>query len=386
VTQSSITPPTSPLSVAILGATGAVGQRFIQQLEKHPWFKITRLFASPRSAGKPYGEAVNWVLDRPLSADLAQLQVEALPLAGEGLGETRIAFSALTADLAGEVETQLAASGVHVFSNASSHRMDSLVPLVVPEVNPDHLELVPEAARQGGSIITNPNCSTIGLVMALGPLLRNYGIRRVSVVTEQALSGAGLVDGGFMKLENNVLPLVSGEEEKLATETGKLLGTLEDTPEGLRVRHARFPVSATCTRVPVRDGHLICVSVELEQAATREELLQTWSEFRASAQELKLPSAPAHPLIVLDAPDAPQPALHCDLEGGMAASIGRLRPDTLFGEPAKSTKRRGWKFITLSHNTVRGAAGGSVLNAELWLASGGLSNGKGDPKRSSASR
>lgn len=361
-------PPRSPIPVAVLGATGAVGQRFLAQLADHPWFQIVRLFASPRSAGKPYRQAVSWVLESPMPPTLGALQVEALPDCSQGLGEVRIAFSALGAELAGSLELELSKAGVQVFSNASSHRMDPAVPLVVPEVNPDHLALASREQSEQGGIITNPNCSTIGLVMALGPLQHAFGLRRVSVVTEQALSGAGLIGGAFMQLQDNVLPFVPGEEEKLATETGKLLGKLEDSINGPRVVHADFPVSATCTRVPVRDGHLICVSIELEQPATGEELLKLWSEFRGLPQKLQLPSAPKRPLIVLEAQDAPQPALHRDLEAGMAASIGRLRPDTLYGEPLGTTSRRGWKFITLSHNTIRGAAGGSVLNAELWLA------------------
>jgi aspartate-semialdehyde dehydrogenase len=365
--QPSFVPPGAPLPVAILGATGAVGQRFLAQLADHPWFRVARLFASPRSAGKPYGEAVTWVLETPMPEIFRQMNVEALPKPGEGLGETRIAFSALAADLAKKVERDLSTAGVQVFSNASSHRMDPTVPLVVPEINPDHLGLLRENNDGRGVIITNPNCSTIGLVMAIGPLQRTFGLRRVGVVTEQALSGAGLVNGGFMKLEDNVIPFVKGEEEKLATETGKLLGTLERTGNGPKIRHADFPVSATCTRVPVRDGHMICVSVELEQSATREELLRCWSEFQGRPQELQLPSAPLQPLIVFDAEDAPQPALHRDLQGGMAASIGRLRAEALYGEATEDSSRRGWKFITLSHNTIRGAAGGSVLNAELWL-------------------
>ncbi|MFT7487055.1 MAG: aspartate-semialdehyde dehydrogenase [Candidatus Paceibacteria bacterium] len=356
-------PPPSPLPVAILGATGAVGQRFLCCLKNHPWFRIERLFASPRSAGKTYAEAVSWVLPEPIPTAFATLEVEALPAAGAGLGIVRLAFSALDAGLAKDVESDLARSGITVFSNASSHRMDEQVPLVVPEINPGHLALGRQACTNGGAIITNPNCSTIGLVLAIGPLHEPFGIRRVSVVTQQARSGAGLVAGSFMELENNVLPFIPGEEAKLATETLKLLGELK---EG-RIAPASFPVSATCTRVPVTEGHLICVSIELENPVTREELIKTWTQFRSLPQTLNLPTAPVRPVHWLEANDAPQALLHADLEDGMAISIGRLRPETLFGEPIEEPRRRGWKFITLSHNTIRGAAGGSVLNAELWL-------------------
>jgi aspartate-semialdehyde dehydrogenase len=373
-------PPSAPpikLPVAILGATGAVGQRFLALLADHPWFTIKHLIASDRSAGKTYAEATQWVLETPMPSQFAGMTVEQLDL--DRLGGITIAFSALSASIAGDIETRLAAAGLIVFSNAAPHRMAPDVPLVIPEVNPDHLFLVGSQDHSNdGAVITNPNCSTVGLVLALAPLYRAFGIRRVSVVTEQALSGAGLVNGALMHLEDNVIPFIPGEEEKLAQETGKLLGKLkvsgsstsdaEAVPD-VDIEHASFPVSATCTRVPVRDGHLLAISLELETPASAQQIQEAWTNFRGLPQERELPSAPAAPLHVLEEQDAPQPSKHRNLEGGMAASIGRLRPDLFYGEEAgPEDARRGWKFITLSHNTVRGAAGGSILNAETWLA------------------
>lgn len=361
------------IPVAILGATGAVGQRFVAMLAGHPWFVVKHLFASERSAGKTYAQATNWILETALPIEFAEHPVESLDLDELGdLGGVAIAFSALSAAVAGEIETSLASAGLLVFSNAGNHRMDRDVPLVVPEVNADHLALAScQSHASNGAIITNPNCSTIGLVLSLAPLHHAFGIRRVSLVTSQALSGAGLVNGALLKLDDNVIPFIGGEEEKLATETGKILGdlNLETAKDGMplfEIESASFPVSATCTRVPVTNGHLLSVSVELEEPASEEEVLDAWRNFKGIPQDRELPTAPAAPLHVLDDKDGPQPAKHRDLENGMAASVGRLRPDAFYGE--SGPKQRGWKYITLSHNTIRGAAGGSLLNAELWLA------------------
>jgi aspartate-semialdehyde dehydrogenase len=360
--------PKTSIPVAILGATGAVGQRFLALLDGHPWFRVERLFASEKSAGKTYREAVNWVLETPLPEQFAGLGVEILN--PDDLGGLVVAFSALSSDVAGELETSVADAGLLVFSNAANHRMDPNVPLVVPEVNPDHFALA--TGQQGlGVIVTNPNCSTVGLVLALAPIYRAFGLRRVSVVSQQALSGAGLIDGKFMELEGNVIPYIRGEEVKLATEPGKLLGEIManlgdgSLPE-FELEHAEFPVSATCTRVPVANGHLLAVQVEFEEPVTKDEVLAAWSNFRGLPQTEKLPSAPELPVHYLEEESAPQPAQHVNLEAGMAASVGRLRPDGLFGEVGP--RRRAWKFITLSHNTIRGAAGGSILNAELWFS------------------
>jgi len=378
-------PPTrTPQPVALLGATGAVGQRFVAQLAGHPWFRLARLFASEKSAGRTYGEAAPWNLETMLPEEAATLRVEAATpealaaLATEGIA---VAFSALDASFAEELERACAAGGTHVFSNAASHRLDPRVPLVVPEVNAEHLALFGEqvwhhpAARAGrvsGQLVTNPNCSTIGLTLALAPLIARFGLRRVGLVSLQALSGAGLVDGRLRTLVDNVIPFIAGEEEKLAVETRKILGRLgAGTP--LVIEPSHVSVSATCTRVPVTDGHTLVVSIELEEPATASELRALFATFRARPQELGLPSAPGQPVHYLAEDDAPQPMLHRNLEAGMAASVGRLRPETLFGEPSLQNDeraRRGWKFVTLSHNTIRGAAGGSLLNAELAHATG----------------
>ena len=375
-------PPATPRSVALLGATGTVGQRFCALLEDHPQFRLERLFASERSAGLPYESAVRWLGESSCPERLRGIQVEqATPEALARLGSdgVSIVFSALDASVAEELERACAAGGAAVFSNASSHRMHPHVPLVVPEVNGEHLALMQgqawqHAAAEGtgsGSIVTNPNCSTIGLTLALAPLLRKFGLSRVQLVSLQALSGAGLVNGEPLRIENNIVPFISSEEDKLASESRKILGALNEGPEpGIQL--SDVTVSATCTRVPVMDGHTLCVSVELDEPATAEDLRKCWASFEAAPQEMKLPSAPQPLVHVLDEQDGPQPARQVDLGGGMAISVGRLRPEALYGEDTQTAEspRRGWKFITLSHNLVRGAAGGSLLNAELALATG----------------
>lgn len=333
------------IPVSVLGATGSVGQRFLSLLADHPWFEPVDLRASERSAGKPYREAARWSLGTPIPESVANLLVQPLaaPLS------TGLVFSALDASVAGPVETQFAEAGALVVSNAKSHRMDSLVPLVVPEINADHLEL----ARQqpyDGALVTNPNCSTIGVAIALEPLRRAFGLRRVSVVTMQALSGAGLSGVPGMETADNVIPYIGGEEEKLETEMGKLFG--EYSPSG--IAPSELVVSAQCNRVSVIDGHTACVSVEFEREVEAAEIIRAWNTFEAEPQRANLPLAPAKPTHYLEGLDAPQPKLHRDLDKGMAVSIGRLRACPIMQ----------WKFVCLSHNTLRGAAGGSLLVAE----------------------
>lgn len=341
------------IPVAVLGATGSVGQRFVSLLDRHPWFELTTVAASAKNAGRPYGEAVRWDSARPLPAPAAAL---VLTNAASRVAEPLV-FSALDAQVAGEIESACAAAGALVVSNAASHRMDRDVPLLVPEVNPGHLDLLQQQSWKGG-LITNPNCSTIGLVLALAPLQRAFGVRRVHVVTMQALSGAGSAGVSAMAALDNLIPYIPGEEEKLATETARILGRLADG----EVHPAPITVSAQCNRVAVLDGHTECVSVELNTPATRDQILAAWKEFRGPPQELNLPSAPTHPTLYLDAPDAPQPRLHRDLEAGMTCTLGRLQPCPVLG----------WRFICLSHNTLRGAAGGALLAAELAVARGSL--------------
>lgn len=330
--------------VAVLGATGTVGQRLLTLLEDHPWFELTALTASERSQGKRYRDAVRWVQATPLPERFATMEV--LPTAPPL--DCPIVFSALDGSVAGDVETAFAQAGHLVVSNAKSHRLDPDVPLVIPEVNPAHLELARRSPHAPGAIVTNPNCSTIGLVLALKPLADAFGIKKVSVVTMQAISGAGLPGVAGYEIADNVVPYIPGEEDKMQAETRKILGDDD------------LILSAQCNRVPVLDGHLQCVAVELDRKADETAVRDAWERFEAEPQKLGLPSAPKRPIHYLEGCAAPQPRLHRDLDKGMAVSIGRLRPCPLFD----------YKFVTLSHNTLRGAAGGTLLLAELAVARG----------------
>ena len=343
------------IPVAVLGATGSVGQRFVSLLADHPWFEPVVMAASERSVSKRYDQAVHWIQARPLPSRLAALTVQPC----RPSRHVRLAFSALDAAVAGAIEEEFAQAGCMVVSNASSHRLDPTVPLLVPEVNPDHLELTSGQPFGAGAIITNPNCSTIGLVMALAPLHAAFGLAAVQVTTLQAVSGAGLPGVPSMEMIDNVIPYIGGEEEKMETETLKILGALS----GSTIEPASFPISAQCTRVGVIDGHTECVSVKFERAATLDEVRAAWNGFVSEPQQRQLPSAPAKPVHLLTGDDGPQPRLHRDLERGMAVSVGRLRPCNVLDI----------KFVTLSHNTVRGAAGGAILAAELAVARGLLS-------------
>lgn len=345
--------PDNRVPVGVLGATGSVGQRFVRLLHEHPWFRVAAVTASARSAGRPYGEAVQWAQEENLPREIAELEV--LPTR-PGF-DAPLVFSALDASVAGEVESRFASEGVFVVSNARSHRMDPDVPLLVPEANPDHLDLLEsQSFPDGGGIVTNPNCSTIGLILPLRALHDAFGVRQVHVVTLQAISGSGIPGIPSMQILDNVVPYISGEEEKLERETLKILGRLENGG----VRNAEFVVSAQCTRVPVFDGHLEMVSIGLERPADPEDANEVLRSFRGVPQEMELPSAPAQPIHVLEGEDHPQPRLHRNLEGGMAVSVGRVRPCSLFS----------LKMGLLSHNTVRGAAGGALLCAELAVAQG----------------
>lgn len=340
--------------MAVAGATGSVGQRFVSLLAEHPGFEVKALTASGRSAGRPYRESVRWMQSTPIPTSVADVVLGVTePAAVAGC---RIVFSALDGDVAGDAEIAFARAGHVVVSNARSHRMDPGVPLVVPEVNPDHVELAKRQPYGNGALLTNPNCSTIGLVMALKPLVDAFGVEAVHVVTLQALSGAGIPGVPGMLTVDNVIPYIGGEEEKIETETRKILGRLAD--DGIRDADVR--VSAACNRVAVIDGHLECVSVKLKSKATSDDVLRAWREFVGEPQRLGLPSAPDRVIHVLPGEADPQPRLHRDLGRGMAASVGRLRPCPLLD----------FKFVTLSHNTLRGAAGGSILLAELAAARG----------------
>jgi aspartate-semialdehyde dehydrogenase len=344
------------IDVAILAATGSVGQRFVQLLAGHPWFRIAELVASDRSAGKRYAEAVNWRISAAPPQEVRDLVVKHI----EEPINSPIVFSALPGGVAGPIEEALAAEGKKVFTNARDHRMDPDVPLLIPEVNPDHARAI-ERQRQlrgwrEGFIVANPNCSTIHLVLALKPIHDAFGIERGIVTTLQASSGAGYPGVPSLDLIDNVIPYIGGEEEKIEAESRKILGrwidgTFEDAP---------IVLSAHCNRVPVRDGHLETVSLDLHRSATPAEVIDVLRAFRARPQELELPSAPRHPVIVLDEPDRPQPVLDRDAERGMASVVGRVRPCSVFDI----------RFVVLGHNTIRGAAGASVLNAELFYREG----------------
>ena len=336
--------------VAVLGATGTVGQRFIALLDRHPWFNLVALTASERSVGKAYRDAARWVQASPIPKQVADMRL----LPSEPPLETPLVFSALDASVAYDVESAFAASGALVISNAKSHRMEKDVPLVVPEVNPEHLEIARRSRYAPGAIITNPNCSTIGLVMALKPLWDRFGLRRVLVTTMQAVSGAGIPGVAGYEISDNVIPFISGEEEKMESETQKILGSVQSGG----VTSAKLALSAQCHRVPVVDGHLLAVSIELERKTEREKMIEAWESFTAEPQSLRLPTAPSRPLCYWHEDAAPQPRLHRDLDGGMVVSIGRLRPCSVLD----------YKFACLSHNTVRGAAGGALLLAELVIA------------------
>jgi aspartate-semialdehyde dehydrogenase len=346
------------LPVGVLAATGAVGQRFVQLLADHPWFELREVSGSTRGAGRPYGEVVAWRLPGGPPEGARDLIVRG---PDEEL-TSPILFSALPAESAGEVEARFAAAGHVVFSNARNHRMEPDVPLIVPEINADHAAaLTGQRAARGwsGAIVTNPNCSTIHLVLALKPLQDAFGLEAVMVTTLQAASGAGYPGVPSLDLIDNVVPFIGGEEEKMAIETRKILGGF-DVVDGFS--DAPAVVSATCTRVPVRDGHTESVSVRLGREVSLSEVATVLREFSGPPQALGLPSAPVHPVIVLDADDRPQPALDRDLEHGMATVVGRLRPCPILGI----------KFVLLGHNTIRGAAGASILNAEMLLAQGQL--------------
>jgi aspartate-semialdehyde dehydrogenase len=339
------------IPVGVLGATGSVGQRFVSLLATHPWFEIAALTASERSAGQPYGEAAQWFQEQPLPEAVAAMEV--LPTAAPL--PCRLLFSALDAAAADVAEDELARAGHFVVSNAKSHRMDPDVPLVVPEVNPDHLDLVSSQNRGGGAIVTNPNCSTIGLVLALKPLADAFGISAVHVVTMQALSGAGIPGVPSLAAVDNLIPYIPGEEEKVEAETRKILGRLNGA-----IDSASIEISAQCNRVAVIDGHTECVSVRFERPAALADVRAALASFTALPQELGLPMAPVPPIVVTDRPDRPQPRLDRGVGRGMAVTVGRLRPCPVFDV----------KFVALSHNTLRGAAGGSILVAELAVARG----------------
>jgi aspartate-semialdehyde dehydrogenase len=347
--------------VGILGATGTVGQRFIQLLADHPQFTVTALAASDRSRGKPYAEACAWRLPGEMPEAVRSLEVlPAVPPL-----DCELVFSSLPGEMARETEEAFARAGCAVISNSSALRMDEDVPLLIPEVNHEHIALLDAQQRRGygrGFVVTNPNCSTVVVALSLAPLHARFGVESVVVTTMQAISGAGYPGVASLDINDNVLPFIAGEEEKIESETGKILGRLGGEGQGTRVEHASFPVSAQCHRVGVSDGHLTAIRVKLARAAEPEEVREAFASYTSLPQELRLHTAPVRPIIFRDEPDRPQPRLDRDAGSGMSITVGRLRRDRVLD----------YRFVALGHNTLRGAAGAAVLNAELLAATGRL--------------
>jgi aspartate-semialdehyde dehydrogenase len=343
------------IPVGILGATGMVGQQFIALLADHPWFKVDWLGASQRSEGKAFSEAAAWRLPNRLPDEVARMVVNA---AAPG-NAPKLMFSGLDSSVAGEIEAEFAKAGHIVVSNSRNYRMVDTVPLMIPEVNAEHLSLLDaQGAQQGwkGRIITNPNCATIVLAMALAPL-RQFGLETTLVTTLQAISGAGYPGVPSWDILGNVIPHIGGgEEEKIETETRKILGSLGSG----RIDNHPVRLSATTTRVPVQNGHTASISVGLTQQPPADAIIDAWTSFRGRPQEMRLPSAPPQPLVYLSEANRPQPLLDVNRDGGMTVSIGRLRPCPLFS----------YKFVAMGHNTIRGAAGAAILNAELMQREG----------------
>lgn len=337
------------IPVAVLGATGVVGQRFVQRLSNHPWFELAILAASDQSAGRPYQQACRWLGTEPIPTALGSKTV--LPVTpGPAFEDVKIIFSALPSEIAADVEMQFAHRGFAVCSNASAHRMDEDVPLLVPDINPQQTRLIEKQQKQRawkGLIVCNPNCSSTQLVVALKPLQDAFEITRLMVVTMQAISGAGHPGVASLDILGNLLPYIEGEEEKIETEPNKILGT-------------DFRTSAQCNRVPVRNGHMECVSIEFCQKATIETVREALASFRPPAEAASLPSTPEYPIIVHHNPHRPQPLLDRNLGNGMSVSVGRVRACPLFDT----------RFVILGHNTIRGAAGGAIHNAELLVQQG----------------
>jgi len=347
------------IPVAVLGATGMVGQRFIELLQGHPWFELAALAASERHVGRPYGEVARWRLPgSEMPASVAELPVQACR--PEALADVPIVFSALPGEAADLVEADFARAGKAVFSNAKSYRMSPDVPLIVPEVNADHAAAIVQQRRQrgwSGCIVTNANCSATPLVMALKPLQDAFGVRKALVTTLQAISGAGYPGLPSYDILDNAIPYIGGEEEKVESETRKMLGSWQ---EGQGFRDAPLVVSAHCNRVATREGHLECASVELGRDAEPEEIIAAWEAYQGEPQRLGLPTAPQRALLYRSEPDRPQTLRDRDAGHGMTVTLGRLRRCPILS----------YKFVLLGHNTIRGAAGGSILNAELCVSKG----------------
>lgn len=345
-------------NVGVLGATGAVGQKFIRLLEHHPWFTVTELGASERSAGKKYSEAANWIEPTPRPDTVSDIIVKECK--ASEFGNVDFVFSGLDSSVATNIEKDFAQSGIPVISNAKNYRTDPTVPLLIPEVNPDHIDLISaQSFSENGTgwIVTNPNCVAIPLTMSLKPLYDNFGIESVIVTSMQAISGAGYPGVPSLDILGNVVPFIGGEESKIRQEPLKLLGQLTNG----KIEHAEFAVTATATRVPVINGHLLSVNVKLKEVPSDfEGVIQAMKSWKSPISGLGLPSAPAYPLHVFDDERYPQPRLHADSENGMQTAVGRVR----------QAEVNDVSYIAMAHNTIRGAAGGAILNAELLVQKG----------------
>ncbi len=346
------------LRVGIIGATGIVGQRFIELLENHPYFEISALMASERSSGKKYKEAASWYLSSKIPDEIADMVVLPVDVREAERNNVDIIFSAIPSSVAREIEGSFA-KDFPVFSNTSTFRMDDDVPLIIPEINPEHFKLIDiqrERRNWNGFIVTNPNCSVIGLVIPLKPIYDTIGILSVNVATMQALSGAGYSGVPSMAILDNMIPFIKGEEKKVENEPLKILGKLNNG----KIEYAEFPIFASCNRIMLRDGHTEVVFVKTEEDFNEEEIKKILSEFRGEPQRMKLPTAPQKPIIVFEDEDRPQPIFDRMLGKGMTVSVGRIR----------KRNERLLRFTCLSHNTIRGAAGASILNAELAVKKG----------------
>jgi len=344
------------IPVGVLAATGSVGQRFIQLLDNHPWFEVVALSASERSQGRKYGEACHWIL--PESMPEWAKEIEVVPNSPEFVN-LPIVFSALPSNIAKEVEPEFAKSGCFVCSNASAYRQDPYVPILLPEINADQINIINiqrEKYNWSGGIATNSNCTSTGMTIALRPLLNNFGIKKLFVVSLQAISGAGYPGVSGMDILGNVIPYIKGEDEKVEQEPLKMLGSYKNN----KIEFADFKISAHTNRVPVIDGHNVCVSVELEKQVKIQDIKEAFINYKAPASSSELPSTPKPIINFIDKHDRPQPRIDRNIGKGMTTTVGHLREDPIFD----------FKFVVLSHNTIRGAAGGSIYNAELLYNEG----------------
>ncbi len=344
------------IKVAILGATGTVGQRFVELLENHPFFEVGHLCASEKSSGQLYKEVMKsrWKISPNIPEYAKNLTIDPCNPENQNV---KIAFSGLDSDVAGKIEMDYASFGINVVSNAKNYRMQPNVPILSSEVNPEHLEVIKYQPTKG-KIVTNSNCTIMGLTITLKPLHELFGIESVFIVSMQAISGAGYPGVPSMDILGNVIPYISGEEEKVEMEPKKCLGKVNNNI----IENADFKISAQCNRVPVLDGHLVCVSVKLKKKPSRKEILEAWENFEGEPQRLKLPSAPEKVILYREEIDRPQPRVDLNTGKGMTTVVGRLREDSIFD----------YKYVVLSHNTIRGAAGAAVLNAELLYKKGYL--------------